>query len=173
MRRIGLFVALWVTLAILAIGAASAQKATNDALEARWIHAQLNDWRLGLGLDLGPLAQNETLARMAYDQASYLAGLRNLPNTTAIHNGQTGEGPRVRALWPDYAWPDYGFPGQLLLSEITWVGDRQDALDFEEGDPHVQPLRHSRPQPALRPAQRVVPRLPGPPASRPTRDSEW
>ena len=130
MRRIGLFVALWVTLAILAIGAASAQKATNDALEARWIHAQLNDWRLGLGLDLGPLAQNETLARMAYDQASYLAGLRNLPNTTAIHNGQTGEGPRVRALWPDYAWPDYGFPGQLLLSEITWVGDRQDALDF-------------------------------------------
>lgn len=128
MRRIGLFLAVWATLALLAFGTVSAQPPANDLLAARWIHAQLNDWRLGF--DLGPLAANETLTRMAYDQASYLAGLRNLPSGSSIHNGRTGEGPRTRALWPEYGWPDYGFPGQVLLSEIAWVGERQDALDF-------------------------------------------
>ncbi|MFN8379119.1 MAG: CAP domain-containing protein [Anaerolineae bacterium] len=128
MRRLGLFMAMWGMLAVLAIGAVSAQQPTNDTFEARWIHAQLNNWRLGL--DLGPLAPNETLNRMAYDQATYLASLPQLPGSTAIHNGRTGEGPRVRALWPEYNWPNYGSPGQILLSEITWVGDRQDALDF-------------------------------------------
>jgi uncharacterized protein YkwD len=116
-----------VLLVLLAWSGVGAQPA-NDALQARWIQARLNEWRLGL--DLGPLATSETLERMAYDQAAFLAGMSSLPRTSFIHNGRQNEGPRVRALWPEYGWPDYGFPGAILLSEITWVGERQDALDF-------------------------------------------
>ena len=130
MRRgwgIGLAAGIGALLLVLVWGGVGAQS-TNDVLQARWIQAKLNEWRLGL--DLGPLAANETLERMAFDQATYLASMPNLPRTSFIHNGRQNEGPRERALWPEYAWPDYGFPGQILLSEITWVGDRQDALDF-------------------------------------------
>jgi hypothetical protein len=131
MRRASFLVFIGVTSLVLLLGGmlreAGAQP-PNDDLASRWIHAQLNDWRLGL--DLGPLASNDTLDRMAHDQAAFLAGMRGLPATSFIHNGRTGEGPRVRALWPDYSWPDYGIRGQVVLSEITWVGQRQDAIDF-------------------------------------------
>jgi hypothetical protein len=131
MRRASFLVLIGVTSLVLLLGGmlreAGAQP-PNDDLAARWIHARLNDWRLSL--DLGPLASNDTLDRMAYDQAAFLAGLRGIPATTFIHNGRTGEGPRVRALWPDYNWPDYGIRGQVVLSEITWVGQRQDAINF-------------------------------------------
>lgn len=100
----------------------------NDELAARWIHAQLNDWRLGL--HLGPLASNDTLDRMAYDQAAFLAGMRSIPPVAFIHNGRQGEGPRDRAMWPEYSWPDFGIAGQVILSEITWVGQRQGAINF-------------------------------------------
>ncbi len=131
MRRTTVLRMMGVIGAVIVLGAAlvgvGAQTA-NDELAARWIHARLNEWRLGL--DLGPLASNDTLDRMAYDQAAYLAGMRSLPGSAFIHNGRQGEGPRDRAIWDTYAWPDFGIPGQVVLSEITWVGDRQDALEF-------------------------------------------
>ena len=128
MRWVSIPVALLALALVWTLGAVGAQ-AGNDELAARWIHAQLNQWRLGLGT-LGPLAYNETLARMALDQATYLASKPQLPPSSAIHNGRTGELARDRAVWPEYAWPDYGVPGQILLSEITWVGEPEDALEF-------------------------------------------
>lgn len=131
MRRLPVFRLILIAGVLLVLGAALAgvgAQPANDVLQARWIHAQLNAWRLGL--ELGPLAANDTLAQMAFDQAAYLAGMTSLPRTQFIHNGRQGEGPRVRALWPEYGWPDFGITGQIVLSEITWVGERQDALDF-------------------------------------------
>lgn len=103
---------------------ASAQLASNAT--ARWIHAQINEWRIGLGLT--PLSLNDTLNRMALDQAAYLASLRYVPDN--VHAGRNGEGPRVRALYDTYNWPTYGTAQQLVLGEIAWIGDQDDAIEF-------------------------------------------
>lgn len=103
---------------------AEAQLATSPT--TRWIHAQINDWRVGLGL--APLSLNDTLTRMALDQAAYVASLRNVPDN--IHAGRNGESPRVRALYDTYQWPTFGNNQQIVIGEITWIGTQQDAMDF-------------------------------------------
>jgi hypothetical protein len=101
-------------------------RAEQNALEARWIHAQLNQWRLGLGL--GPLAYNDTLEALAIAQAEYLLSLRSWPSNP--HAGRSNEGPRVRARWQPYDWPIYGSNEQIVIGEIIWRGTREDALAF-------------------------------------------
>ncbi len=121
------FIAVWfLTLLLWATSApqVNAQIAANPT--AQWIHAQINDWRIGLGL--APLALNDTLNRMALDQAAYVASLRYVPDN--IHAGRNGEGPRVRALYDTYQWPTYGNSQQLVIGEITWIGTREDAIAF-------------------------------------------
>lgn len=100
--------------------------AAQDANQARWIHAQLNEWRLGL--ELGPLAYNSTLEAMAIAQAEYLNSMRQWPNDP--HAGRNGEGPRIRARWEPYNWPAYGNGQQIVIGEIIWRGTREDAIAF-------------------------------------------
>jgi uncharacterized protein YkwD len=102
---------------------AQSQSAQQDI---RWIHAQLNAWRMGLGL--GPLAYNDTLAQMAQDQATFAATWTQIPSN--LHAGRNGEGPRVRALYDAYAWPTYGAAQQVVVGEIAWFGRREDAIAF-------------------------------------------
>jgi hypothetical protein len=123
MRRLTIFLGLFIITSSVMV---SAQQNTN---EARWIHAQLNRWRLGL--DLGPLAYNTTLEAMALEQAEYLLTLRRWPDNP--HTGRSNEGPRVRARWEPYNWPTYGAYDQIVIGEIIWQGTREDAISFWRG----------------------------------------
>jgi uncharacterized protein YkwD len=124
-RRIIRFFFLFGSIIVISSSPAVAS-AEQDADEARWIHAQLNQWRLGL--DLGPLAYNTTLEALAIAQAEYLVLLRRWPSDP--HAGRNGEGPRIRARWEPYSWPTYGAAEQILIGEIIWKGTREDALAF-------------------------------------------
>ncbi len=118
-----------ISFAILFLWAASAPQAEAQLANnptARWIHAQINEWRIGL--DLAPLTLNDTLTRMALDQAAYVASLRHVPDN--IHAGRNGEGPRVRALYDTYQWPTFGNAQQIVIGEITWIGTQEDAINF-------------------------------------------
>jgi hypothetical protein len=95
--------------------------------EARWIHAQINRWRLGLE-NVGPLAYNETLEAMAIAQAEYVLSQPRFPAN--VHAGRSGEGPRTRATWSPYNWPTYGASEQIIVGEIAWLGTREDAMSF-------------------------------------------
>jgi hypothetical protein len=137
--------ALYVILSLMLVGTAVVMSAfaagTTDATvvdNVRWIHAQINDWRIGR--DLAPLITNETLTHMAQDQAEYLALLASRGVTPSnVHAGRNGEGPRERALYADYDWDTYGAPAQIVLGEIAWIGDREDALAFwNESSVHRQ-----------------------------------
>jgi hypothetical protein len=124
-RRTACFFFLFALLLIVSSILASAGS-EQDANEAHWIQAQLNEWRLGL--ELGPLAYNSTLEAMAIAQAEYVLSLDHWPSDP--HAGPSGEGPRVRARWDPYNWPTYGDGQQIVVGEITWLGTWEDALAF-------------------------------------------
>lgn len=113
-------------LAVLLIGANLVSGADQNTVQARWIQAQLNEWRIGL--ERSPLAYNNTLEAMAISQAEYVLSLSQWPQN--VHAGRNGEGPRVRARWSPYNWPTYGANEQIIIGEITWMGRREDAIAF-------------------------------------------
>ncbi len=121
------FTLIFVLLLLLCGGAAATSTSSDqNPSEARWIHAQLNRWRLGL--ELGPLAYNDTLEEMALAQAEYVLSLPRWPNN--VHAGRNNEGPRIRARYSPYNWPTYGAGEQIIIGEITWQGTREDAISF-------------------------------------------
>jgi hypothetical protein len=118
-----------IGLVLLLLAARAANGADQNAVQARWIQAQLNEWRIGL--DLGPLAYNATLEALAISQAEYVLSLSQWPQN--VHAGRSGEGPRIRARWDPYQWPTYGAGDQIVVGEITWLGTREDAISFWHG----------------------------------------
>lgn len=95
--------------------------------------AQINLWRLSLGL--GPLVYNPTLERMAASQADYLAGLTNIPQGGEIHIGASGDDPRRRSQFPQFAWPTYGHPERMSVSEIAGIGSVRSSVQYWQGSP--------------------------------------
>lgn len=94
--------------------------------------ARLNEWRLSVGL--WPYKPNETLDRMAHDQATYLLSLPELPFGGDIHLDAQGQNPRQRAL--RYGWPFYNTEEQVAVTEIANVGhDEDDAITFWQNSP--------------------------------------
>ena len=126
MKRLLAGLMVCVGLVILVFAARASGGAEQNGLQARWIQAQLNEWRIGL--DLNPLAYNNTLEAMAISQAEYVLSLAQWPQN--VHAGPGGEGPRIRARWDPYNWPTYGTGDQIVVGEITWLGTREDAMSF-------------------------------------------
>lgn len=114
----------WITLfAVIALAVllhphlVTAQQAAPSAGEARSVMAEINAWRLQIGLP--PLNPNPVLERMALEQAQYVASLPQIPSGADIHIGARGDDPRTRALFPANNWPVYGSREQLVFSEIA------------------------------------------------------
>ncbi|MBZ0289290.1 MAG: hypothetical protein K8I30_16845, partial [Anaerolineae bacterium] len=87
---------------------------------------RLNEMRLAAGV--APLKPNETLRVMALDQANYLASLPEIQGGNGMHIGRNGEGPRERALYPQFNWATYG--GQPAISEVAAASSEDWAIDF-------------------------------------------
>jgi uncharacterized protein YkwD len=128
-----------ITLIWFVIGAAlcigfgaerTSAQAEDDSAAALAMLARLNEWRLEAGV--APLKPNDTLHAMALDQASYLASLTDIPNGNAMHIGRNGEGPRDRALYPQFNWATYG--GSPAISEVAAVSDEDWAVNFWKND---------------------------------------
>lgn len=111
------------------IGQQAAAQNLDDLAAGQAMLAQINGWRLGLGL--APLKPNETLHAMAVDQASYLVSLTDIPSGNEMHIGRNGETLRERAA--RYGWPSYGEGGLSAVSEIAWVGQDDGAMTFWQG----------------------------------------
>jgi uncharacterized protein YkwD len=110
-------------------------EATRDEQAAYEAVAQLNEWRLSLGL--APLKWNDTLADLAFYQADYVRTLHPIPDEEAIHVGRNGEGVRQRALYDPFDWPTYGRPDQIVIGEIAAVNDLEGAVAFwKSSKPH-------------------------------------
>ncbi|MBZ0280965.1 MAG: CAP domain-containing protein [Anaerolineae bacterium] len=90
--------------------------------------AELNLWRLGLGL--GPLVYNPTLESMAAAQADYLVGLPSIPAGGAMHTGARGEDVRRRSQFEAFKWPTYGHPELMLVTEIAAIGNVDLAIEY-------------------------------------------
>jgi uncharacterized protein YkwD len=128
-----------ITLSWIVIGAAlcvgigtartTAQAEDDDAAELAML-GRLNEWRLEVGV--APLKPNDTLHAMALDQATYLASLTDIPNGNAMHIGRNGEGPRDRALYPQFNWATYG--GNPAISEVAAVSSEDWAINFFQTD---------------------------------------
>ena len=95
----------------------AAQSTTPSQPTAFDMLAAMNAWRLREGL--WPFKPNPTLEALASLQADYLLAKPNLPPSTYIHDGITGDKPRQRALWDPYDWPYYYIPARTSLEEIT------------------------------------------------------
>jgi len=92
--------------------------------------AAINEWRLQEGR--WPLRLNDTLNRMAYDQAAYVLSQPTIPFGAAIHLNAEGEHERLRAL--HYGWPHYRTAEQTAVGEIAAAqGTLNAALVFWNG----------------------------------------
>jgi uncharacterized protein YkwD len=85
--------------------------------------ARLNQWRVDQ--NLWPLRLNETLTKMARDQAQFLLSLPDFPADP--HNDRQGRNPRQRAVAPEYQWPFYGRQDRVAVGEIAYIGINPDA----------------------------------------------
>ena len=101
----------------------------DDTAAALAMIARLNEWRLEAGVT--PFKPNDTLHAMALEQASYLASLTDIPSGNEMHIGRNGEGPRDRALYPQFNWATYG--GQPAIAEVAAVGTEDWAINFWKG----------------------------------------
>ncbi|MEO8607708.1 MAG: CAP domain-containing protein [Chloroflexota bacterium] len=110
--------------------AAVTAQAEDDTAAALSMIARLNEWRIEVGVP--PLKPNDTLHAMALDQATYLASLTDIPNGNDMHIGRNGEGPRDRALYPQFNWATYG--GQPAISEVAAVSSEDWAINFFQND---------------------------------------
>ncbi|MBI1259118.1 MAG: hypothetical protein GC204_16740 [Chloroflexi bacterium] len=115
---LSLFAVLLTSLSLI-VQPVSAQD-QNDVGAAQDIIKTINNWRIEQGL--WPLRENETLDRMAYDQASYVLSLPKTPEEGAIHIGKYGEMPPARAHLPQYNWPAYGAAQNTAVGEIAYTG---------------------------------------------------
>lgn len=96
-------------------------------LEELEVLAHINQWRMGVGL--APLMPNETLAKMAEGQATYLSTLPSIP--ADVHQDAQGRNEDGRGLDPMYAWPHYLTAERIALGENTWIGaNMQSAINF-------------------------------------------
>jgi uncharacterized protein YkwD len=129
MRRALIRLIVLIALVLLVAAGNTPSGISQNASEARWIHAQINRWRLGL--ELGPLVYNDTLEAMAIAQAEYVLSLPRWPEN--VHAGRNNEGPRIRARYAPYNWPTYGAAEQIAIGEIAWLGTRDDAMSFWHG----------------------------------------
>lgn len=119
----------------------------NNRTIALQVLGRVNSWRLSQGLF--PLAENETLAQMALDQARYV-----YPNWTRIasqglyHQDASGRDPRVRGVRA-YNWPFYQNADRVEIGENAAEGSVASAVGFWQGS-----SIHTRT--ALNPAYREV-----------------
>lgn len=118
-----------IALLVLTFGVTSISTQNTYRAEIEEMARQLNLWRLSLGL--GPLTYNPTLERMASVQADYVVGLPSWPGD--VHAGRSGEDPRARSQFPEFAWPTYGHPQIMSVSEITALGSVQSGMTFWRG----------------------------------------
>lgn len=89
--------------------------------------AEINAWRISQGL--WPLAHNGILEGMAAAQADWLVSQPGI-NVATIHDGRTGESPRARSQFPEFAWPTYGHPERMSVTEIAGIGSIRSSMDF-------------------------------------------
>lgn len=129
MRLISILLTLSL-FALLSVSAGqTAAQVPDDPAAGMQILAQLNVWRLSLGLS--PLKPNDTLHQMALDQATYLSSLPDIPSGLDMHIGRSGETLRERAA--RYQWPTYGVGGLAAIAEVGWVGQTQSGIAFWKG----------------------------------------
>jgi uncharacterized protein YkwD len=127
-RMIGLL-ALGLIMSLALSGYQTQTPTVDDTVAGLDILAQLNEWRVGLGLS--PLKPNETLHTMAVDQAGYLSILTDIPSGNNMHIGRNGETLRERAT--RYHWPTYGEGGLAAIAEVGWVGKEDSGITFWKG----------------------------------------
>jgi uncharacterized protein YkwD len=123
----------FVITAALCVGMAAAQPTAqpeDDTAAGLAMLARLNEMRLTAGV--APLKPNDILHAMALEQASYLASLPDIQGGNGMHTGRNGEGPRDRALYPQFNWPTYG--GSPAISEVAAVSSEDWAVDFFQTD---------------------------------------
>lgn len=116
--RLIALIASAVVCVVLCAPQALAAQADNAA--AQEVVAMINGWRIEAGL--WPLRVNETLTRMATDQANYVLSLPDIPSGGNIHLGANGLGPAERARLPQYNWTPYGNDRNTAVGEIAYVG---------------------------------------------------
>lgn len=127
-RRLSLVILCSGVIALFAtFSSPQAQPNYNAAIEE--LARQLNLWRITQGL--GPLVYNESLERMAAQQADYLLSLPQLPGD--LHQGPTGEYPRERSQLDQFAWPVYGDARRMSVTEIAAIGSIDSAIAFWRG----------------------------------------
>ncbi len=126
MRRAGIALFLFLTLCFAAITSGAQPPNPNTLIPQ--LAAELNLWRLSLGLT--PLVYNPTLEAMAAAQADYLMSLSSIPAGGAIHTGRRGEDARARSQFAEFAWPTYGHPQRIAVTEIAAIGSIRSALGF-------------------------------------------
>ncbi|MEM6529254.1 MAG: CAP domain-containing protein, partial [Chloroflexota bacterium] len=80
--------------------------------------ALLNEWRISQGM--WPVKLNDTLTRMAADQASYVLSLPSWPDNP--HADAQGRSPRQRAVDFQYDWPYYNNEERVAVGEIVATG---------------------------------------------------
>ena len=112
--------ALLLTLLLLILTAQTSPASAQDPIQAERVIAAINAWRLEEGK--WPLQPNDTLQKMAEDQAAYLLTLPALPEGGDIHIGRNGDDPRARARRAPYNWPTYTRPEQITVTEIAYDG---------------------------------------------------
>jgi uncharacterized protein YkwD len=109
----------------------------DDPAAALAVIAYFNEWRLSVGSP--PLKPNDTLHAMALDQASYLASLPEIQGGNEMHIGRNGEGPRERAVYPQFNWTTYG--GQPAIAEVGAAASEEWAFNFwKESDIHRETI---------------------------------
>ena len=119
--------------AVLCVGIGTARtsaQAEDDLAAGLAMLGRLNEMRLAAGV--APLKPNDTLHAMALDQATYLASLPEIQGGNGMHIGRNGEGPRERALYPQFNWATYG--GQPAISEVAAASSEDWAIDFFQTD---------------------------------------
>lgn len=104
----------------LAVSPPDMAVAQEDDDAAQEIVALINGWRIEQGL--WPLRENATLAQIAYDQASYVLSLPNIPAGGDIHLSASGADAPTRARLPKYDWTPYGDDRYTAVGEIAYVG---------------------------------------------------
>ncbi len=124
-----LVIALSVTLALLFSIKRPTAAAQEDDPAAQQVLTMINTWRIQQGL--WPLRENPVLDQMAFDQASYIDSLSQIPIEPQIHMDANGNTPPTRAKLPQYNWPSYGDKQFTAVGEIAYVGfSAQTAFNF-------------------------------------------
>ncbi|MEL6148281.1 MAG: SH3 domain-containing protein [Chloroflexota bacterium] len=96
--------------------------------------ALLNEWRINQGM--WPVKLNDTLTRMAADQANFVLSQPSWPNDP--HVDAQGRNPRQRAVDFQYDWPFYNSQERVAVGEIvaTYATPQQAIVFWQGSDIH-------------------------------------